>query len=44
MCNSPESGQLSLHSYTVMSQDPGMSLDVSAALHLVSVTGEPTLI
>ena len=40
VCNSPESGQLSLHSYTVMSQDPGMSLDVSAALHLVSVTGE----
>ena len=43
VCNSPESGQLSLHSYTVMSQDPGISLDVSAVLllHLVSVIGEP---
>lgn len=42
MCSSPESGQLSLHSDPVMSQDPGMSLAVSAAvlLHLLNVTGE----
>lgn len=42
VCSSPELGQPSLQSNTVMIQDPDMSLDVSAVLlpHLLRVTGE----
>lgn len=42
VCSSPELGQPSLQSNTVMIQDPDMSLDVCAVLlpHLLRVTGE----